>query len=124
MKKIIIIGILLGLVAFFYYIDPAHTWWVPKCPFYYLTGFQCPACGTQRALYHLAHLQVREAITYNPFLFVSLPYLAALCCAEGRDKGKIAGRLRAFCYDRRVVRLYLILILAWWIGRNAVRLAG
>lgn len=47
-----------------------------------------------------------------------MPYIAALlggACLEGSEKGR---RLKAFCEDRRVVGTYLVLILAWWIGRN------
>lgn len=123
-KKLLILTALLGLIAVFYRIDPSQSLWIPKCPFYYWTGFQCPACGTQRAMHQLLHFHFKEAFAYNPFLFVSLPYLAVLTASEGGGRGKILSLLRDFCHDRRTVYAYLVLILAWWVGRNLVRLAG
>lgn len=123
-KKIIISGIFLGLLAFFYRIDPESTWWIPKCPFYHLTGLQCPACGTQRAIHHLLHFHLREAAAFNPFLFVSMPYLAALAWVEGFGLGKTNSCLRTFCYNKWTIYLYLAFIILWWIGRNLLYPAG
>lgn len=124
MKKLLILTVLLGLIAVFYRVDPAQSLWIPKCPVYQWTGFQCPACGTQRAIHQLLHFHFKEAFAYNPFLFVSLPYLAALTASERGERGKMRSLLRKFCHDRRTVYAYLVLIVAWWIGRNLVSLGG
>lgn len=117
-KKTLVFCLLVGLAWVFYQVDPERSAWVPKCPFYYATGWQCPACGTQRAIHQLLHLHLREAVAYNAFLFVSFPYLALLIGTECAGKEKKQTRLGAFCHDRRVVCTYLALIIVWWIGRN------
>jgi hypothetical protein len=35
---------------------------MPKCPFKMITGFSCPGCGIQRALYAIMHGNIKEAI--------------------------------------------------------------
>lgn len=124
MKKTFICCILLGLACFFYRVDPEQTIWVPKCLFYYATGWQCPACGTQRAIHQLLHFHLREAVAYNAFLFVSIPYLSLLIWTKLDGEEKKQSRLQAFCQSKRVVYGYVTLILIWWIGRNLVHPAG
>jgi hypothetical protein len=43
MLSIVMVGIVGGLVL--YYRHPSEIWWIPKCPFYVLTGLKCPGCG-------------------------------------------------------------------------------
>ncbi len=45
------------------------------CPFRYITGFTCPACGATRAMFSLFRGDFSAYITYNPF---ALPLLAVL----------------------------------------------
>lgn len=47
-------------------------------PFHALTGWDCPACGGQRALHSLLHGRFGEALRFNPFLVVAVPYLLAV----------------------------------------------
>ena len=45
-KKIgLILIILLGIILFF--VDPEYSAFIPKCPFRWFTGLDCPACGSQ-----------------------------------------------------------------------------
>ena len=67
----LILIILLGITLFF--IDPEYSSFVPKCPFRWFTGLNCPACGSQRAIHQLLHLNIKRAFEYNPFLILSLP---------------------------------------------------
>ena len=117
------IGLLLLAVAVavlavgYYFVDPAQSVWVPKCPFRLLTGFDCPACGNQRALHALLHGEWLAALRFNPFVLLSLPYLAAVVytsCAHGER----ALRLRPLVQHPTVVRCYLVLVLVWWVVRN------
>lgn len=118
MKRGLIIGLLFGLAMWLYAVNPEQSRWMPYCLFHQWTGLDCPACGTQRAIHHLLHGHLKEAVAYNPFLLVSFPYLAAFVGGECFGGGERGRRLRAFCQDRRVVGTYLVLIIAWWIGRN------
>lgn len=45
------------------------------CPIHYLTGCQCPGCGTQRMFYHMVHGNWATAFECNRLLFLALPYL-------------------------------------------------
>lgn len=57
-KKIgLILIILLGIILFF--VDPEYSAFIPKCPFRWFTGFDCPACGSQRAIHQLLHLNIK-----------------------------------------------------------------
>lgn len=46
------------------------------CPFYGLTGFQCPGCGNSRAAVALLRLDFLGAFQQNPLCFVEFFYLA------------------------------------------------
>ena len=73
-KKIgLILIILLGIILFF--VDPEYSAFIPKCPFRWFTGLDCPACGSQRAIHQLLPLNIKGAIGYNKILKHSFPYL-------------------------------------------------
>lgn len=117
-KKLpVILPLLLLLAGVYYCVDPAQPF-MPRCPFKLLTGFDCPACGNQRALHQLLHLHLDEAFRYNPFLFISLPYLGALVWCQWFDPHERLRRLRTFCHSRKVVLTYLVMTIVWWVARN------
>ena len=113
---IIVIAFVLGIILFFF--NPEDTVWFPKCPFYLITGYQCPSCGIQRAMYHLLHLDFNKAFSYNPFLILSIPYAVALIVVTWFDSNNKLKRLRDVCYSKITVYLYVILTIIWWIVRN------
>lgn len=43
------------------------------CPFYMLTGLQCPGCGVSRMCLHLLHLDFIGAWQANPAILLLLP---------------------------------------------------
>jgi len=70
----------LGLAAvaiFLFFFNPASpaNQWFPKCPFRLLTGWQCPGCGSTRALYQLLHLHPLAAFKLNPLMVLTLPFI-------------------------------------------------
>lgn len=113
-----IVAIAAAAVAIYYYIDPARVGWMPRCPFRWLTGWQCPACGNQRALHALLHARWADAWGYNPFLIVSLPYLIALVAARLLRSRR--PRFYAAVAHPRVVMTYVVLICLWWVVRNVI----
>ena len=119
-KKTILAAALLlaaaALVFLYYNIDPAHVAWMPRCPFRWLTGWQCPACGNQRALHALLHGHLAEAWAFNPFLLLSRPYLTLLVAATALRRQY--PRLYTAVAHRRVVASYLLLLCLWWLLRN------
>lgn len=63
-----------GLLGVYFYLDPAQHFF-PKCPFLWLSGWKCPGCGSQRAVHHLLHGEITEALRLNFLLVLSLPYV-------------------------------------------------
>ncbi len=79
-----------------------------------LTGFDCPACGGQRAVHALLHGKFAEAIAYNPFMVLSVPYALLATCAATLNLQK----LKQLVFHRYTLIAYLILLFVWWIVRN------
>lgn len=61
------------VVALLYLYSPQATGWYPRCPFQFLTGLDCPGCGSLRALHAVLHGRLVEAFCCNPLLMVCLP---------------------------------------------------
>lgn len=74
--KSALILIFFGGVFFVYtiYNPSQHSFFIP-CPFNYITGYHCPGCGSQRAIHQLLHLNILNALRFNPFLVLSLPVI-------------------------------------------------
>jgi hypothetical protein len=109
-------------VVLLFFFNPENAIWLPKCPFFLLTGYQCPACGSQRAVYHLLHFDLVAALRYNPFMLISIPYAIALVTVTWFDaKGKLS-KLQKFCYNSTTVYTYVVLFIFWWILRNIIKI--
>lgn len=117
-KKIIIGStslVALGLIYFF--LDPSKSTFAPKCPVYLITGHQCPSCGIQRAIHASLHGNFLQALHYNFFLLIALPYLAvAIYCTI--FSGKLSDWLRKNILNRKIAFTYIILYCIWWVVRN------
>jgi hypothetical protein len=66
--------ILAGAVYLFVF-EPGKTGIFPSCLFRTLTGYQCPGCGSTRALHQLLHGHVVAAFELNPFFLLAIPFL-------------------------------------------------
>ncbi|MEI6085093.1 MAG: DUF2752 domain-containing protein [Verrucomicrobiota bacterium] len=60
-----------GLV--FHFVNPTQAAWLPACPLHTLTGWNCPGCGTTRALHQLACGHPVAAFRLNPLTVLALP---------------------------------------------------
>lgn len=109
-----------AVCAALYVIDPAAHVLMPKCAVRLLTGLSCPGCGLQRAAHALLHGHVGEAVGYNLFLVVSVPYALALAVAEWGPAALRSTRLRRVLYDRRLIYAYAALALLWVAVRNVL----
>ena len=70
-----------------------------------LTGWDCPACGGQRALHSLLHGRVGEALHFNPFLVVSVPYFLAVAWTS-LDGGRLVFLIIEAIFRRPVPAKY------------------
>ena len=105
-----------------YSVNPAEHALIPKCPFKLLTGLDCPGCGFQRAAHALLHGHVREAIGYNLFLPLALPYLLALVAERTLLRGNIQRRWQDALESKPVVTLYVVAYAAWFVIRNLLHI--
>ncbi len=95
--------------------DPS-THFFPRCMFHELTGWQCPGCGSQRALHALLTGDVAAAWGFNALFVLELPLLALLACAWClRSKHPWLHRV---LNSRTVILGILAVIILWTIVRN------
>jgi hypothetical protein len=149
-KKLIVFGLIfvvsIVLIILYGSLNPENHMWFPKCPFLWLTGFECPGCGSQRAVHHLLNLNIVDAIRANALLVFAIPYVLLLIFVDVRrrfylrtEKFPSSGgvsrsdgvvRLHEVSRSDGVVRLHNILhsskaiwtvfaiIMFWWVFRN------
>lgn len=88
----------------------------PKCPFKLLTGFDCPGCGSQRAIHALLNGHIAEAWRYNAMLLVMIPVITLLFVAQlMRNKHP---KLYNTLNSRMAIMATLVVVVGWWIFRN------
>ncbi len=107
--------------VYLFVMDPHKPGRFPSCPFWSLTGFHCPGCGSLRALHCLMHGHVGAAASRNILALLLLPvaaYGAIIDFTEGRPI--IMGR-RSIKLPRLPSKTPLVLlavIMAYWVIRN------
>ena len=69
----IIISLLAGVYLYSQY-NPEENLLFPKCPVYIITGYECPGCGSQRALHNLFQGNILIAFAHNPLIMLFIPY--------------------------------------------------
>lgn len=122
MNNKILIACALVLVAVaavvLYVFDPSEYVLMPKCLFKMLTGWDCPGCGFQRAMHALLHGHVAEAIRFNVFLVVAVPYLLALLVANFLCSADRKAKMLAILESRTAIWIYVVLYVTWMVVRN------
>ena len=118
MKKGIWVLLAVAVVVYFGF-DPSASAWFPKCPFLLLTGWQCPGCGSQRAIHSLLHLDFLAAMRYNLLLVLSLPVMVVLLYAEMVRTRKPAFYARV--HRVAFIWVYFAVVCVWWLVRNLFR---
>jgi hypothetical protein len=108
----------LALTLLCRYYDPHGTnSYFPGCYFKEWTSLNCPGCGSTRCLYALLHLDLAQALAYNPLFVLALPYLifAVFCMLYTMWTGKLApyGRMPGWA-----TKCLFAIIVCYWILRN------
>ena len=88
------------------------------CPFYYLTGLQCPGCGVSRMLMALLRFDFVSAFHYNPAVLLTAPII--LFCILRSDVEYIQTGNRPQNQYRFVWITVLVILLGFGIIRNIV----
>lgn len=118
-RKILILGfvlLLFVLVLVYYNYNPANNKYFPKCIFLSLTGYKCPGCGSQRAIYELLHFNLVGAFKVNMFLVCSIPLVVLLIVAEFLRKKKPKFYMKV--NSQKFIIGYFLCVIVWWILRN------
>jgi hypothetical protein len=105
------------LIIYFNY-NPARYSFFPKCPFHTLTGFDCPGCGSQRAVHAILHGDFKAATGYNLLLVISVPFL--LIHFGYKIKSLVLNRdIRwAVIYHPLTPKIIFAVVVVFWIMRN------
>lgn len=110
------------LAALYYFYNPMVKSTPIRCLWQMLTGTQCPACGSQRALHALMNGRFLEALRYNYFFVISIPYLLLLVITKWYNYHHKLDRLKAIVFHNYTVYTFLILLISWWIVRNLLHI--
>ncbi|NLX67386.1 MAG: DUF2752 domain-containing protein [Bacteroidales bacterium] len=117
----VVVTVLLAAALYiFYTFDPEAQPLFPKCPFLLATGFECPGCGSQRAIHSLLHFDIGAALRYNAFMVLALPYIFLGIWLEYFGGKKRFSSIEKFFFGRWSAVVVLIVIFLFWIVRNLV----
>ncbi len=105
------------LVVVYGSFNPADTPF-PRCPFLMLTGWQCPGCGSQRAIHALLNGNLVQAWNYNAALVCSIPLLALMAFAAlYRNR---MPRLYILLNSSTICICWLVMLISWALLRNII----
>jgi len=118
-KWVIVVLFITTLVFIFWRFDPNDKKFFPTCPFYYLTGYRCIGCGSQRAIHSLLNLNLHEAIKDNLLVVISIPYLISGFVFDSikQPSMKIL-KWRKILFGTKAIIIILIILLSFWVLRN------
>ena len=108
-----IVGLAL-LIIFYFFFNPEGSAWAPKCPFWLLTGYYCPGCGSQRAIHCFLNGRIVEGIRYNYLLLPSLLYAVLLILSPKGSKLSNALTSSIACW------ILFSVFMLWWLIRNLI----
>lgn len=96
-----------------------QTNFFPQCPFHWLTGYDCPGCGSQRAIHDLLNLQFTKAFHQNALLMVSIPYLLLGFGFQSiKPSTEKSLRWRKWLFGKTAIYCIVGIVVAFWILRN------
>ena len=86
------------------------------CIFYELTGLKCPGCGITRMIVSIARFNFTDAFRYNPFLFITGPFIL-IYLAISEAKYVLYGNRKMGKWEIFIL-IELILAIAYGVLRN------
>ena len=112
-------GVIIAIIAIYAIFDPAEGFF-PRCPVKMLTGFDCPGCGSQRAIHALLHGRIAQAWSLNPLMLILAPYALAVVVLEATPTRMV--RLRRILTSTAAITATLLATILWVIARNLYNL--
>ena len=121
-KRLITVVLILILstvaAAILYYFNPVTSKSYPSCPFYYFTGLYCPGCGSLRGTNQLLHGHFLNALDYNAFMVLSIPFVAYLLLGELGLEFKGEKVFKNINFSPLFYKKLISVILIYWVVRN------
>lgn len=117
-KNSIIIALVLMIILFYFVWDPQESIFFPKCIVYSTSGVLCPACGGQRAIHSILHLDITSAMRYNWFVTILLPYFILLIVFEYTSLKNRYKKLYENLFNMRVYSAIIVVMIIFTIVRN------
>ena len=114
LSSAVILALIAGGWVVYTYPPSQHTLY-PRCVFKAASGYDCPGCGSTRAVHQLLHGNIRQAFLFNPLLFVMGG--VALCAVPSVARG----RQPRFVTQPWFGWATVIVVVGWWILRNLIR---
>ena len=117
-KNLWILGLLFLAVALYYFFLNPHqqTDFFMSCPFYKITGYQCPGCGSQRAFHEVLHFHFLEAFKQNALFVLGIPYVLLIFYANfNKEKHQ---KLRQVLVGNKTLLILLIVAILFGVLRN------
>lgn len=103
------------IISYLWLFDPEQAP-APQCTFRHLTGYDCPGCGSQRAIHALLNGDIAKAWDFNPFIFFAVPIAAFLFVVE-LCRSRMP-KLHHFACHPVAIAAIATAIIAYWIARN------
>ena len=107
-----------GVLLVYYFYNPSQNSFFIPCPFKLISGYNCPGCGSQRALHQLLHGNVEAAFRLNPLLILSIPLIAyGLGTKIHNWLYDSTVRFHLF-YNKVFIYTYFSIAVIYWVVRN------
>jgi hypothetical protein len=113
---LLLTGVIL-FAAFLFFYNSKTMHFVPRCPFYWATGFYCPGCGTTRGLHRLLHGDITGALHANIVMIVTVPYILYSFISY-LSLNILAKKLPPIILKPIIVQLLAAFVIVFWVVRN------
>lgn len=121
-KKMLFIAltiIILGGGFFLYFnYNPSNNSLFLPCPFKLLSGYNCPGCGSQRAIHQLLHGDLETAFQLNPLMVLSLPLIVYGLGIRGYNYLFDTNHRIKLFYSKIFIYVYFGIAVLYWVLRN------
>lgn len=115
--------LLLSLIYIYTAVSPSDSELFPKCPTLMYLGFECPGCGSQRAIHHILNLEIFEAMKMNALAVFTIPYLLVWAVfklyfmrIDNPSEAMLKWRKRLF--GEIAIKIIFVLVVLFCVVRN------
>ena len=105
-------------IGFYFFYNPSEDALFMRCPFKIMTGYDCPGCGSQRALHELLHFNFGKAFQYNPLFVLAIPYLFLGFVFSFKKMKNRYPKIREFLFGNKALFFILFIIILFFLFRN------